>query len=552
MSVAMYADRALSVLRGRIALRISVMLFGAILVICVLIHGLVFLFGLRFERSEFNTLRSKGKLIADALAEKGKIGVMVGTGSLLETASTSVAGDPEVVYVAFYNYQPEKERANYLYHKGDKYYDFKLSDPASAESFTARFSRSELEPDLRVLDVIRPITAGSANTGGKDTPIGWVRVGLSAQRLQAMVSSVRKVGYMVMGLLVALGVAVSFSLNRTVARPITEMTKTVRRIGEGNLDARVETRSQDEIGFLGRAFNEMTQNIKNQIEQINLLVDSLRDTVELITQTSSDIFSISAQQSSGATQQAASVYQVSSTSKEISASATRIAETAEEVAAQARQTSVACDSGQEELNSAVGQVKDAAEKVEQVAERIVALGVKSQKISGIIDIINEISQQTNLLALNAAIEASGAGEAGKRFGVVASEIRRLAARTMEATTVVRELIEEIQSATNTTVMVTEQGMKSTKETEIIIERMNESFKNILELVEGTMKASTEITLSTRQQTTACEQMAGTIMEVSQVASEVEKGAKETEEAVAKLRELSDNLKGVFERASQRT
>jgi methyl-accepting chemotaxis protein len=103
-------------------------------------------------------------------------------------------------------------------------------------------------------------------------------------------------------------------------------------------------------------------------------------------------------------------------------------------------------------------------------------------------------------------------------------------------------VEEIQSATNTTVMVTEQSMKSSREATQYIDRMNQSFQNILELVEQALKASTEITLSTRQQTSACEQMVSTIMEVSEVASEVETGAKETELALSRLRELSADLK----------
>jgi methyl-accepting chemotaxis protein len=256
------------------------------------------------------------------------------------------------------------------------------------------------------------------------------------------------------------------------------------------------------------------------------------------------MFSISAQQSSGATEQAASVYEASSTSKEIAASANRIADTAEEVAAFARETSAASDKGKVELQQAISQVMDVTAKSEEVARRMVELGQQSQKISGIIDIIKEISEQTNLLALNAAIEAAGAGESGRRFGVVAQEIRRLATRTLESTDVVREIVEEIQSSTNSTVMVTEQSMKSARESQDIIENMNRAFHNIIELVTKTLTASTEITLSTRQQTTACEQMVSTIMEVSDVASEVEKGAKESEQALERLRELSEQLQNL--------
>jgi methyl-accepting chemotaxis protein len=329
-----------------------------------------------------------------------------------------------------------------------------------------------------------------------------------------------------------------------IARPITNMARSAKKFGEGDLDTRIEIVTSDEVGQLGNSFNEMAQNIKDQMARTQVLIKRLTESIELISTTAADMYAISAQQSSGATEQAASVYQASSTSKEIAASATRIADTAEEVASYARQTSTASDQGKDELNSAIFQVKDMSQKSREVAERMVELGEKSQKISGIIDIINEISEQTNLLSLNASIEASGAGEAGKRFSVVAQEIRRLAGRTLETTQVVSELIEEIQSATNSAVMVTEQSTKSAEAAQLIIDHMNQSFQNILDMVEQTLKASTEITLSTRQQTTACEQMVSTIMEVSEVASQVEEGAKETERAIERLRELSGELKSL--------
>jgi methyl-accepting chemotaxis protein len=99
-------------------------------------------------------------------------------------------------------------------------------------------------------------------------------------------------------------------------------------------------------------------------------------------------------------------------------------------------------------------------QVDLIVTHMLDLGKKSQQIGGILEIINELAEQTNILAINATIEASGAGDAGKRFAVVADEIRKLADRVGGSTKEIRVLIEEIRSAVNTTVMATEGGSKA--------------------------------------------------------------------------------------------
>ena len=99
-------------------------------------------------------------------------------------------------------------------------------------------------------------------------------------------------------------------------------------------------------------------------------------------------------------------------------------------------------------------------QVDLIVTHMLDLGKKSQQIGGILEIINELAEQTNILAINATIESAGAGDAGKRFSVVADEIRKLADRVGGSTKEIRALIEEIRAAVNTTVMATESGTKA--------------------------------------------------------------------------------------------
>src|ERR1051326_6263946 len=87
-------------------------------------------------------------------------------------------------------------------------------------------------------------------------------------------------------------------------------------------------------------------------------------------------------------------------------------------------------------------------------------GKKSQQVGGILEIINELAEQTNILAINATIEAAGAGESGRRFAVVADEIRKLADRVGASTKEIRVIVDDVRGAVNSTVMATEAGSKA--------------------------------------------------------------------------------------------
>src|SRR5918994_2673135 len=100
------------------------------------------------------------------------------------------------------------------------------------------------------------------------------------------------------------------------------------------------------------------------------------------------------------------------------------------------------------------------DQVDLIVRHMLELGEKSQQIGSIVDIVSELAEQTNTPAINAPIEAAGAGEAGKRFAVVADEIRKLADRVGGSTKEIRGLIDDVRSAVNTTVMATESGSKA--------------------------------------------------------------------------------------------
>jgi methyl-accepting chemotaxis protein len=152
-------------------------------------------------------------------------------------------------------------------------------------------------------------------------------------------------------------------------------------------------------------------------------------------------------------------------------------------------------------------------------------------------IINQIADQTKLLAFNAALEASSAGEAGKRFGVVASEIRRLADSVMESTEEIEGKINEIQNAVNHLVIASEKGTKKIQEGMVSSSQTSKSLQEILEDAQSTTDAVKEISLSTQQQSTASEQVLTALREIVE-------GARQNSDSIDQISGISKDLAGL--------
>jgi methyl-accepting chemotaxis protein len=179
--------------------------------------------------------------------------------------------------------------------------------------------------------------------------------------------------------------------------------------------------------------------------------------------------------------------------------------------------------------------------VDLIVNHMLELGKKSQQIGAVLDIVAELAEQTNILAINATIEAAGANEAGKRFAVVADEIRKLADRVAGSTKEIRALIEDVRSSVNTTVMTTESGSKSVDAGTKQFSEVAAAFGEIAGLVGTTTEAAREIELSTKQQATAVEQVNVAITSAAQATKETEASSGQTLQTAVELAALSHAL-----------
>jgi methyl-accepting chemotaxis protein len=268
--------------------------------------------------------------------------------------------------------------------------------------------------------------------------------------------------------------------------------------------------------------------------------------VNHIRTSSSELQAAANQQTTVAKEQVASMTEISTTIKQLLATARQIAESAQSVARIADTTSTAAHNGDETVRRAQAEIGAIRKQVDAVVDHMLDLGKKSQQIGGILEIINELAEQTNILAINATIEAAGAGESGKRFSVVAEEIRRLADRVGGSTKEIRGLIEQIRSAVNAAVMATESGSKAVNAGAKQFGEVNQVFRQISDLLKSTAEAAKEIELSTKQQSTAVEQTNVAIVNVAQASREAEASSSQVLQTVAELASLSRDLGRLIE------
>ena len=244
---------------------------------------------------------------------------------------------------------------------------------------------------------------------------------------------------------------------------------------------------------------------------------------------------------SGSVQQAASIAEVTATMEELTNTAKQIAMSATSVEKIADDSAQAAHTGYDSVGEALEAMEKIRRRVADISGKTLLLGERSQRISEVLNLIKDIAGEIHLLAVNAAIESAAAGEHGKRFAVVASEVRRLAERTRESAEEIKGIVGEIQSATNTSVLATEQGVKEVENGVSLATRARGSLEQIIQMVDRTTQAIRQITFATQQQQSASEQIVQTMREVAEVTRNAASGMKQSANSVGELNLLADQF-----------
>jgi methyl-accepting chemotaxis protein len=329
----------------------------------------------------------------------------------------------------------------------------------------------------------------------------------------------------------------SYLVRRVIVSPLKEASVVANKLAEGDLNVELSEsgHGDDEIGVLLGSMNHMVLKFRGIIGKLSDSAIAVNRSANIISESVQDQAVIANQQSS-------SVTEITSTMEEFSASSTEIADHAGSVAAIAEKTLDDTKQGALIFETFVAKMADIREDNQSSIGEILELGKKSKEISSVMEIINGIADHTKLIAFNAALEASSAGESGKRFGVVAAEIRRLADSVMESTGEIENKINEIQEAINRLVISSEKGTKGIAEGMAYSMETGELLSEIVNGANATSIAAKQISLSTRQQKTASDQVVAAIREIAD-------GARKSSESIGHitangraLTEFSEGLK----------
>ncbi len=335
--------------------------------------------------------------------------------------------------------------------------------------------------------------------------------------------------------------ATNWAIGRWISRPLAQCAETAQAIAAGELrDRRLDVKGRDEIGRLARAFNEMIASLREMSLQT-------REVTENLNSAAAEVLATTQQQASASKQQAAAVQEITSTVEEISQSSVQVSERSRAVATAAQSMSV---SGAEGLQS-VHQTSEAMEAIraqaETVAENVVALSERTQAIGAIIATVNDIAEQSNLVALNAAIEAADARDEGRRFAVVANEIKNLADQAKEATGQVRTILGEIQKGINSSVMVTEEAVKRVELGRQKTRSAEDSIRKMADNIQENVSAFQQIVGATNQQQIGLEQVTHALHEIRQASQQSATATRELETAAGNFTDLSEQLRRVVEK-----
>ena len=314
--------------------------------------------------------------------------------------------------------------------------------------------------------------------------------------------------------------ALGLVVTRSIVRPLRRSVDALTLVAEGDLTATPGVDQRDEVGRLAAAFDATMSSLRG-------IVSTLADSSRTLSGTAADIERTTARISGSAAEAAVRAADVSTAASHVSANVQTVAAASEQMGASIHEIA-------RSAQQAVGVADEAVREAEATRRTIDQLGVSSQEIGNVVKLISSIAEQTNLLALNATIEAARAGEAGKGFAVVASEVKDLAQETARATDDISTRVGAIQSDAGGAVAAIDRIGE-------VVTRISDSQNTIAAAVEEQSVTTKEMNRSVSDAAGGTGEIASAIDTLAGTSQVTTDGVREISTAVGELSRMSGRL-----------
>lgn len=403
------------------------------------------------------------------------------------------------------------------------------------------------------------------------------------------------------GLLTVLAGLLLLAVARAITRPLTRLAQSARALEQGDLSVSVPVTTRDELGVVGLAFNAATAKLRinmeqteaerqaarllqanvgefldvtmqiadgdltargrvsedvlgNVVDSINLMTEELAAVLsdvqrasQSVTGSSQAMLDSTEQIRNGTLVTTLETGRVTRQALEMTAAIKQMSAIAQASADSAQRSLTASETGQQAVSSTLRGMEAIRESSQGVSVRVQSLSQRSEQIGEIVDSISHIASQVNLLSLHASIEAAGAGEAGKRFAVVAEEIRELADLSTDATARIADLIAKVQGDVQGVAQDMRVNSAQVEQGYVVAGQAGEALREIAELAGVTAHFASNISDAAREQMQEVQGMSGAVTQIADVARESQRSAETGREVAEQLQQLAQRLSGSLAR-----
>lgn len=287
-------------------------------------------------------------------------------------------------------------------------------------------------------------------------------------------------------------------------------------------------------------------NVLRMIQVIKGLTDSMKESGIRVNSSVVEIAATGKQQQATANETAATVSEIGATAKEITATAKELGKTVDEVTKMVEQTAGFADTGQTSLGRMEETMRHIKEAGDSINVKLTALSEKAGNINQVVTTITKVADQTNLLSLNAAIEAEKAGEYGRGFSVVATEIRRLADQTAVAMYDIDQTVKEMQSAVSAGVMSMDKFSEEVRGGVQEIQQVSAQLTQIIQQVQALTPRFETVNEGVQVQATGAQQISESLVQLSEAVQQTVESLRQSNLGIEQMKEVSQRLKASVE------